>query len=281
MSEESKINPKSFFGEEHHDDYDNAIASMPEGFGENIKKVAQLSSDVGNSESEWQELGHLMQFMIDQMKEFYGITRTESIIPWEQEELNKENNAKLPLGLTMTPDGQNIDFGKFAGDKIKMVGEMASDPKFATALKEKGKEFGFENMTGEKFQEIANQQGDDIQESINQFTRGTDAHQRASISDSININTADAKAEANKPKFDMIKGMAKGGPVTSGQPYLVGEKGPEMIIPNSSGQVITNTNLKALKHERNISMLNKNTSRRKLVIQPVIRNNNHTVRYRG
>jgi len=79
----------------------------------------------------------------------------------------------------------------------------------------------------------------------------------------------------------MISGRAKGGEIRSGQPYLVGEKGPEMIIPNSSGQVITNSNLKAIEHERNITMLNKNTSKRKLVIQPVIRNNNHTVRYRG
>ena len=280
MSEESKINPKSFFGEENHGDYDAAAAAMPE-FGENMQKAAQLTSDLDGAESEFQRLVVLMDFMMSQMKEFYGITRTESTIPWEQEELNKENNAKLPMGLTMTPDGQNIDFGKFAGDKARMVGEMAKDPIFADKLKEKGKEFGFENMTGEKFQEIANQQGDDIQESINQFTRGTDAHQRASISDSININTADAKAEANKSNFGMISGMAKGGEIRSGQPYLVGEKGPEMIIPNSSGQVITNSNLRAIEHERNISMLNKNTSKRKLVIQPIIRNNNHTVRYRG
>ena len=280
MSEESKINPKSFFGEENHGDYDAAAAAMPE-FGENMQKAAQLTSDLDGAESEFQRLVALMDVMMSQMKEFYGITRTESIIPWEQEELNKENNAKLPMGLTMTPDGQNIDFGKFAGDKARMVGEMASDPKFADKLKEHGKQFGFDNMTPEKFQEISNQQGDDIQESINQFTRGTDAHQRAKASDDINISMEEFKKEANKPKFGMINGREKGGEIRSGQPYLVGEKGPEMIIPNSSGQVITNSNLKAIEHERNITMLNKNTSKRKLVIQPVIRNNNHTVRYRG
>ena len=281
MSEESKINPKSFFGEEYHASYDSAVEEMPE-FGENMQKASQLASDVDSAESEFQRLVVLMDFMMSQLKEFYGITQTESIIPWEQEELNKKNNEKLPLGLTMTPDGQNIDFGKFAGDKIKMVGEMASDPKFAAKLKEKGKEFGFENMTGEKFKEIANQEGDDIHDKLNQFTRGTDSFQRAQAADDINISTQQFKKDANKSKFGLIpEGREKGGPITSGQPYLVGEKGPEMIIPNSSGQVITNTNLKALVHERNIAMLNKNTSKRKLVIQPVIRNNNHTVRYRG
>ena len=87
-----------------------------------------------------------------------------------------------------------------------------------------------------------------------------------------------------KSNFSLIpdpERREKGGEIRSGQPYLVGEKGPEMIIPNSSGQVITNSNLRAMEHERNIAMLNKNTSKRKLVIQPVIRNNNHTVRYRG
>ena len=33
---------------------------------------------------------------------------------------------------------------------------------------------------------------------------------------------------------------AKGGPIQEGQPYLVGEKGPEVIIPHSSGNVLSN-----------------------------------------
>ena len=36
------------------------------------------------------------------------------------------------------------------------------------------------------------------------------------------------------------KPMAKGGPVQQGKPYLVGEQGPEIIIPHSSGDVLTN-----------------------------------------
>ena len=280
MSKESKINPKSFFGEEHHDSYDSAAAEMP-GFGENMKKAAQLTSDLDGAESEWQSIVALTNFMMRELKGFYGITQTEAPNHIMQEELNKENNAKLPMGLTMTRDGQNIDLGKFAGDQARMIGTMGSDPIFADKLKEHGKQFGFDNMTPEKFQEISNQQGDDIQQSVNQFIPGTDAYESAQISDSININTRDAKSEANQSNFGMISGRAKGGEIRSGQPYLVGEKGPEMIIPNSSGQVITNSNLKAIEHERNITMLNKNTSKRKLVIQPILRNNNHTIRYRG
>lgn len=36
-----------------------------------------------------------------------------------------------------------------------------------------------------------------------------------------------------------IQARATGGPVTAGQPYLVGEQGPELIIPNSSGTVMS------------------------------------------
>ena len=36
---------------------------------------------------------------------------------------------------------------------------------------------------------------------------------------------------------------AKGGPVSMGEPYLIGEKGPELFIPNSSGKIISNDKL--------------------------------------
>ena len=36
--------------------------------------------------------------------------------------------------------------------------------------------------------------------------------------------------------------MAKGGPIKAGKPYIVGEQGPEVIIPNASGNVLSNDN---------------------------------------
>ena len=37
-----------------------------------------------------------------------------------------------------------------------------------------------------------------------------------------------------------IPGRAEGGPVSAGQPYVVGEKGPEVVVPDQSGTVIPN-----------------------------------------
>lgn len=41
-------------------------------------------------------------------------------------------------------------------------------------------------------------------------------------------------------------GKADGGPVKGGTPYLVGERGAELFVPNTSGQIITNENTKAM-----------------------------------
>jgi len=34
-----------------------------------------------------------------------------------------------------------------------------------------------------------------------------------------------------------------GGPVSSGRPYLVGEKGPELMVPRGSGTIVPNNKL--------------------------------------
>ena len=52
------------------------------------------------------------------------------------------------------------------------------------------------------------------------------------------------RAAANAPGFNKgtIEARAEGGGENSGQPYLVGENGPEIIVPKQSGTVIPNPN---------------------------------------
>lgn len=40
-----------------------------------------------------------------------------------------------------------------------------------------------------------------------------------------------------------IQARALGGPVSAGQPYLVGEKGPELFMPNTGGRIVPNNRL--------------------------------------
>jgi len=40
--------------------------------------------------------------------------------------------------------------------------------------------------------------------------------------------------------FKTIFGLAKGGPAQGGRPYIVGEEGPELFVPKTSGTVVPN-----------------------------------------
>lgn len=43
--------------------------------------------------------------------------------------------------------------------------------------------------------------------------------------------------------FDLVRGFADGGVTSSRRPYMVGEKGPEMFVPNVTGRVVPNNAL--------------------------------------
>jgi len=41
-------------------------------------------------------------------------------------------------------------------------------------------------------------------------------------------------------------GLAKGGPAKAGQPYIIGEEGPEIFVPKQSGVVLPNSALQGM-----------------------------------
>ena len=50
-------------------------------------------------------------------------------------------------------------------------------------------------------------------------------------------------AEIQKLESVRIPGRAVGGPVSGGSPYIVGERGPELFVPGSSGSIIPNNRM--------------------------------------
>ena len=54
------------------------------------------------------------------------------------------------------------------------------------------------------------------------------------------------------PGFSPIMTAANGGPVGMRQPYLVGERGPELFVPNQSGNIIPNHDLSGMGGSTNI-----------------------------
>ena len=180
-------------------------------------KPTSIGGFRGGGQAKESPMDAMVNMSMNQMKKFWGINNTKAgavsdgaggFTMQTQEELNAENNAKLPLGLTMTEDGQNIDMGKFAGDKARMIGAIATDPKFAQRLKEVGSQYGFDNMTGEQFQGIANKEADNLQFSINQFIPGTESHFLAGESASINESMS-AQGYAGGGLVGRIRGSVK------------------------------------------------------------------------
>ncbi len=54
-----------------------------------------------------------------------------------------------------------------------------------------------------------------------------------------------ALAAKNPTSATGTKARATGGPVTAGEPYIVGEIGKELFIPNTSGTIIPNNKLES------------------------------------
>lgn len=54
------------------------------------------------------------------------------------------------------------------------------------------------------------------------------------------LTEASNAAELNKSLAGGLQFRASGGPVSAGQPYVVGEQGPELFVPGASGSVVPN-----------------------------------------
>lgn len=62
------------------------------------------------------------------------------------------------------------------------------------------------------------------------------------------------------PSFSQIPGRAIGGPVQNNMPYVVGERGPEVFVPNSSGRIIPNNQLNKISNGNVGSPVSSNTT---------------------
>jgi hypothetical protein len=60
------------------------------------------------------------------------------------------------------------------------------------------------------------------------------------VAQTIAPSTAVAGASFSGGGMVNIPGLATGGPASAGRPYLVGERGPELFVPGSNGNVVPN-----------------------------------------
>ena len=79
---------------------------------------------------------------------------------------------------------------------------------------------------------------------INAIKAASNAFQQFPFPINIGVAaTALAKGLALVAQIKSTSFREKGGPVSQGKPFIVGEKGPEMFVPNQSGNIIANNKL--------------------------------------
>ena len=57
---------------------------------------------------------------------------------------------------------------------------------------------------------------------------------------SVSVNTSTSSDLGSGSGGSKPPGKAIGGPVNEGQPYIIGERGPELFVPNTSGTIVPN-----------------------------------------
>ena len=67
----------------------------------------------------------------------------------------------------------------------------------------------------------------------------------ASLSIFTQLGSVGVFGQSIQTNLTKVPGRAVGGPVSAGMPYLVGEHGPELIIPQTAGKVIPNNTLRS------------------------------------
>ena len=110
-----------------------------------------------------------------------------------------------------------------------------------------------------RISELGSQAFDDLTDSLTDFVTTGRLEIRSFAQDvirefiRIQIRSAFARSIAGFGGFT-IPGLQRGGPVQAGQPYLVGEAGPELFVPSQSGQVVSNAQLQSGGGQTNITI---------------------------
>ena len=171
--------------------------------------------------------------------------RTNVLGPISKEERGLVDSAMASIGIS----GPGFWKGK-VWDNVKLWGKdheamyneglnkIAAKAKKMINEKYKGKTH---QITKDDYIWALNQlkKSGELQESKNWFSTGLDASGKERQRTSGLQDWLIKKAPWLK---DSVFFRAEGGPVTAGQPYVVGEKGPEIIIPKEDGEVLSNDN---------------------------------------
>jgi hypothetical protein len=225
---------------------------------EDFRKAGEkLKTPMQQLKEETEGVNDELDTSIGKLKQFLNSLEDKAIISARQVEeiLNKlkgatEESKKFGLELGKVKDNILTGFKKDFESINETLGKMAESgiKAFSRGLAESlilGKEL---NMT---MREIAQKLLVDIvsftiqiviQETIRNALKKDQVDSEAKITNELRSQTSEMKKQAFLSLFTGGSGggipfMASGGAVSKGQPYMVGEQGAELFVPNQSGQI--------------------------------------------
>lgn len=224
----------------------------PKQLEEDQKSLEQAMRDVADAikaqEQAWSDLNVLQQQSMD--FELQGIEEASAAEQSHLESLQQRAKAiqelldpQLKLLDTQAELNEMVEAGILSSDEaaaaLEKMGEAAD--KSSDLAKDLGLTFtsAFEDaiVGGKEFSDVLSGLADDIQRILVRRTI------TEPLDDMISgmLNSADFGGVIGDLFGDIFGGFrASGGPVNYGKAYVVGEKGPELFMPNTSGTIVPN-----------------------------------------
>jgi lambda family phage tail tape measure protein len=225
-------------------------------------EVKKLNDRAGTQIAQYAAETVLLQEKLNLQKEIVGLSTIEADRRAKIAEAGRDQ-AKLLATIIALPEDKRLDREKEINEahkeRIKLINQEAKDRSkydqdFAAGVKETMKRYE-ESMTPLK-------QGAAIAESVY-------SNMGSSLDRFVETGKFSFKDFASSIIMDLLKiqlraaatqlfssaagafgfslpGRAVGGPVTAGQPYIVGEQGPELFLPNTGGTVMSNGSLNSM-----------------------------------
>ena len=183
---------------------------------EELKQTKALNADIAREiERAVQASDQARAVELDRLSILGQRSETEYLLA-QQREMDERDTLTRNLALEQMRLNKELEKQNDIGRDLGMTFKSA----FEDAI-----------VNGRRFSEVLKGIGQDIARII----------VRKSITDPLFKAVSEGAGGLFKDLF-----RAEGGPVTGGQPYIVGERGPELIVPGMSGTVIPNHALNAM-----------------------------------
>ena len=193
--------------------------------------------------------------------------REERMATFAASRLTDEIKIATALDLQGDATGQQVqtllDYYSLLQQQLKLEESLSSIRLFnATQLSDLQNDFRYGwDEAFQAYAESANNAGQQARDSFATFTGGMED----ALVEFVQTGKLSFKSLANSIIADLVRiavrraivgivggplgslfggGRSAGGPVNAGTPYMVGERGPELFVPQSAGKVVSNAGLK-------------------------------------